>query len=122
MKTLRSQFYAALEGIGAYRLHFDTCCQLLAVYYVYGSSNELFVLNSELREDAEMAARRFHIGGGEQPDADAVAAIQGYAAELEADLAASRVGEDPSAPASRVCHVGWAIDLMRGYGFNKLIV
>lgn len=117
--NFHQQWAESFARAGICHLTVDTCCRLLAVVYVYGGLSESFVFNKRLATDIAAAQRRLNIGEGLLPDGDCTKRLKAYVKELTDDASQSPAGEDPSAPALHVCHVPWALKLMKGYGLKN---
>lgn len=112
----------AFASVGLCSISFDTCCKLMAVVLVYGGSSEMFTHITRLKSDIETARRRLNIHGTSILPPETVKTIKQYVNELQNDVDQSPVGEDSAAPFSKVCHVNWAVELMKSYGMKKLIL
>ena len=60
----------------------DTAAKILAVIYIQ-SGDERMVMSPKLKADCDYIQRRYHIHGGEFPDAELVEYIQHYTREIE---------------------------------------
>ena len=69
--TLRHQWNEACLQLGLPSLTIDTSAKIMAVLYQYGN-NEAMVFNYHFVADCEYIQKRFHIQGGETPDAEFV--------------------------------------------------
>lgn len=82
--TLQEQTIAAFESAGIPYISMDTCAKIMAVLYKYGN-NEYMVLNKKFTMECAYIQRRFHIEGGEIPDATFVEKLQFYVAQCRDD-------------------------------------
>lgn len=80
---LHRDWLAACEAAGIPAITRDTSARLMAIIYVHGGGEEEMVLNQKFTQDVQYIQRRFHIEGGEQPDADFTGLLQHYVRELE---------------------------------------
>ena len=79
--TLRHQWNEACLQLDLPSLTIDTAAKIMAVLYVYGN-NEAMVLNYHFVADCEYIQRRFHIQGGETPDAEFVAKYNKWLSDI----------------------------------------
>lgn len=77
---LQEQTIAAFESVGLPYMTLHTAAKIMAVLYKYGN-NEQMVLNKKFTLDCEYIQRRFHIQGGETPDADFAEALKEYVSQ-----------------------------------------
>ena len=82
MDCLRKQWNAACLQLGIPSLTTCTSAKIMAILMHYGN-NEAFVLSPHFMADAEYIQQRFHIEGGESPDAEFAEYLKGYDAELK---------------------------------------
>ena len=80
---LQRDWLEACEQVGLPAITLDTSARLMAIVYVHGGGEEDMVLNQKFVNDVQYIQRRFHIQGGERPDAEFVTAMQGYVRQLE---------------------------------------
>ena len=80
-KTLRHQWNEACLQLDLPSLTTDTAAKIMAVLYVYGN-NENMVLNNHFVADCDYIQKRYHIQGGETPDADFVVKFQYWHKEI----------------------------------------
>lgn len=80
-ECLRKQWNDACLSIGIPALTLDTSARIMAVLMHFGN-NEAFALSPHFRADIEYVQERYHIRGGEVPDADFVEAFKPYDDEL----------------------------------------
>lgn len=80
---LQRDWLEACEQAGIPAITTDTSARIMSVMYVHGGGEEEMVLNQKFVNDVQYIQRRFHIQGGEVPDAEFVSAMQGYVRELE---------------------------------------
>ena len=97
MSNLRQQWNEACLQVGIPALTLPTCARIMAILYHYGN-NEALVLSPHFRADCDYIQKRYHIDGGETPDADFVKELQEVNEQLEGK---------PEPPQ-------WAVDLMKG--------
>ena len=108
---LQRDWLEACEQIGIPAITTDTSARLMAIVYVHGGGEEEMVLNQKFTNDVQYIQRRFHIEGGEQPDADFVALTKEYVRSLE-DYMHEHLHDKTSIP-------DWAHTLMRDrYGMK----
>ena len=109
--SLQRDWLEACEQMGIPAITTDTSAKIMAIVYVHGGGEEEMVLNRKFTNDVQYIQRRFHIQGGEAPDAEFVEILQGYVGELEAYASESK-GKDTAIP-------GWAHRLMKDrYGMR----
>jgi len=60
----------------------ETCAIICAMLQVWGN-HEMFTHNHRLVTELLYAQKRFHVEGGESPDAEFAAIMQSYASQLE---------------------------------------
>lgn len=111
---LQRDWLEACEQIGIPAITTDTSARIMAIVYVHGGGEEEMVLNQKFVNDVQYIQRRFHIQGGEVPDAEFVAQMQGYVRQLENHIAdCIKVNKSDT-------HIpDWAHKLMRDrYGMN----
>ena len=80
---LQRDWLEACEQIGIPAITTDTSARLMAIMYVHGGGEEEMVLNQKFVNDVKYIQRRFHINGGEVPDAEFVSLLQHYVKQLE---------------------------------------
>ena len=80
----------------------------MAIVYVHGGGEEEMVLNQKFVNDVQYIQRRFHIQGGEVPDAEFVGIMQEYVRSLEVYMKENR--RDPKHGDSSI--PDWAHKLM----------
>lgn len=73
--SLRQQWNDTCLQAGIPSLTLATCAKLMAVLLHFGN-NEAFVLSTKFRADCDYIQKRYHLSGGEVPDADFVAEFQ----------------------------------------------
>lgn len=61
----------------------DKAAKILAMLYVLGGSHSSYTYSTNLRASLEYIKKRFHIDGGETPDASIIPLIKQYSQELE---------------------------------------
>ena len=81
-QNIKQLFNEALYSVGIPALSLDTCARIYAVLYVHGNREE-FVLNANFTADIRYIQKRYHISGGEIPDAGFVSALRKYIKILE---------------------------------------
>lgn len=74
-KCLRKQWNEACLQTGIPALTLPTCARIMSILMHYGN-NEAMVLSPHFRADCEYVQKRFHIEGGESPDAEFAEALQ----------------------------------------------
>ena len=82
--ALQRDWLEACEQAGIPAITTDTSAKIMAIVYVHGGGEEEMVLNQKFVNDVQYIQRRFHIQGGEVPDAEFVGIMQEYVKELEA--------------------------------------
>ena len=90
---LQRDWLEACEQMGIPAITTDTSAKIMAIVYVHGGGEEEMVLNQKFVNDVQYIQRRFHIQGGEVPDAEFVGTMQGYVKELEAYMKDKRYDE-----------------------------
>lgn len=80
-KFLQATYDTALAA-GLPIISTDTSARILAVTYVHGN-NEFMCSSPKFKVETGYIQKRFHIEGGETPDAEIVRLIQQYVSELE---------------------------------------
>lgn len=81
-QNIKQMFNEALYAVDIPAISMDTSARIYAVLYVHGNREEL-VLNNNFVADIKYIQKRFHISGGETPDADFVCALRKYIKNLE---------------------------------------
>ena len=81
--SLQRDWLEACEQMGIPAITTDTSAKIMAIVYVHGGGEEEMVLNQKFVNDVQYIQRRFHIQGGERPDAEFVGIMQEYVKELE---------------------------------------
>ena len=79
---LQRDWLEACEQIGIPAITTDTSAKIMAIVYVHGGGEEEMVLNQKFVNDVQYIQRRFHIQGGEVPDAEFVGIMNGYVMQL----------------------------------------
>lgn len=80
---LQRDWLEACEQMGIPAITTDTSARLMAIVYVHGGGEEEMVLNRKFTNDVQYIQRRFHIQGGERPDAGFARLLQEYVRSLE---------------------------------------
>lgn len=105
-KMLQTALSAGLPIIST-----DTAAKVLAITYVYGGNNELFIASPKLKADLKYIQDRFHINGGEAPSVEIVPLIQQYVHEFQTYLKGKHKEDFPD----------WADKLMKDrYGIKLM--
>lgn len=81
-QNIKQLFNEALYSVGIPAISLDTSARIYAVLYVHGNREE-FVLNDNFVADIRYIQKRYHISGGEIPDADFALALRKYIKILE---------------------------------------
>ena len=101
--TLRYQWNEACLQLGLPSLTIDTSAKIMAVLYQYGN-NEAMVFNHHFVADCEYIQKRFHIQGGETPDAEFVAKYNKWLSDI-LEYEKNHPGTDDIVP--------WAVKLFK---------
>lgn len=107
-KNREAMYNSALE-LGLPIVSRDTCAIICAMLLVWGN-HEMFTHNHRLVCELRYAQKRFHIEGGECPDPDFTALLQGYASQLQ--LMQDRESRVPD-------HIDNLFQERYGFRFNK---
>ena len=84
-ENLRQQWNEACLQCGIESISVQKAAKIMAVLMLLGN-NEAMVMNRHFTADCEYIQKRFHIGGGEVPDATFAEYLKEYVADLkEAD-------------------------------------
>ena len=79
---LQRDWLEACEQMGIPAITKDTSAKIMAIVYVHGGGEEEMVLNQKFVNDVQYIQRRFHIQGGEVPDAEFVGIMNDYILQL----------------------------------------
>lgn len=77
-----SKMLATALGAGLPIIISDTAARIMSVLYVYGN-NEAYAMSPKLKCDLQYISNRFHIRGGDIPDAQFVDDLNYYIGELK---------------------------------------
>ncbi len=80
---LAQQLEEAFNQVGSSMMSMNFAAKLLAYVYVMGGGNEAVVYNEALNAGIAIASQKFHINGGEVPEARAIPVIRAFIKELE---------------------------------------
>lgn len=120
METLRALWNTSCLAAGIPAISPDTSARILAVLYVHGN-NEGFVSNKNLLDDIDYIKAKFHVDGGETPDADFACKVRRYIGELEAYMEEHRDEETKREALFHSPIPQWAKDLFLSRYNLKLI-
>ena len=81
-KNLRHQWNEACLQTGLESISVQKSAKIMAVLMVLGN-NEAMVMNQHFVADCEYIQKRFHINGGEAPDATFAEYLKEYVADLQ---------------------------------------
>ncbi|MCM1369842.1 MAG: hypothetical protein NC204_05660 [Candidatus Amulumruptor caecigallinarius] len=91
----------------------DKSAKILAMVYVLGGSHSSYTYSTHLRAALEYIKKRFHIDGGETPDANIIPLIRQYSQELE--TAYSNATERSEVGLKINWYPEWAIEIAKEY-------
>lgn len=80
---LAQQLEEAFNSVGASMMSMNFAAKLLAYVYVFGGGNESVVYNEGMNAGIAIAQQKFHIKGGEIPQANSIPVIRAFIHELE---------------------------------------
>lgn len=107
MEDIYKLWCDTLQSAGIKPLGDDTCCQLLAILYVFGGERAEFTLATKLRTDIRYAQKRLNLLGGEMPDPELVPVLNRYVGQLA-----------PKGIEGEWFKPQWAVELMSRYGIK----
>lgn len=81
-ENLRRQWNEACLQVGLESISVQKSAKIMAVLMVLGN-NEAMVMNQHFVADCEYIQKRFHINGGETPDATFAEYLKEYVADLQ---------------------------------------
>lgn len=81
-ENLRQQWNEACLQVGLESISVQKAAKIMAVLMKYGN-NEAMVMNTHFTADVRYIQKRFHIDGGEVPDATFAEYLKEYVADLE---------------------------------------
>lgn len=80
---LAQQLEEAFQSVGVSMMSMNFAAKLLAYVYVRGGGNEVVVYNEGMNTGIAIAQEKFHIKGGEIPQANSIPVIRAFIHELE---------------------------------------
>lgn len=104
-----SEWVASLKSAGIKPISDSTCCQILAILYVYGN-NEEFTSNDKFLIDLKYAQERFKIVGGLTPDPLLLPSLQKEIKKLQDYEQKNRYSGEAIFGS---CAPSWATELMK---------
>lgn len=105
----REAIYDAALQMGIPIVNRDVCAIICAMLLVWGN-HEMFTHNHRLVAELRYAQKRFHLQGGEEPNAEFAEIMQGYVSQLQ--LMQDRESRVPD-------HIDQMFQERYGFHFNR---